>query len=262
MQLGNGMDLRRMSGPKPDLRALLARETPLYCAWLGLGAPLAIEIAADAGWRAVLVDQQHGTGGHAELAACLTAARAAGVPALVRVAALDAGLIGRALDAGAQGVMVPMIDTAEDARQLVAAVKYPPHGARSFGPYRARYLVEGDYMPGANAWSIACAQIETRLAVESIDTICAVEGLDMICLGPNDLAISLSSGQSRDIRAPAVLDAVRHVHARATAAGVIPFVFANDTLYARDMARMGWRVIAVGTDTAWLSAAARQHLPG
>lgn len=251
-----------MSQPKPDVRAALRGDRPLYCAWSGLGAPLVVEIVADAGWRAILLDQQHGAGGNAELSACLTAAKSAGIPAMVRVAALDAGLIGRALDAGAQGVMVPMIDTAADAARLVQAVKYPPSGSRSFGPYRAKYLVDGDYFGAANAWTIACGQIETRHAVDNIDAICAVPGLDMICLGPNDLAISLSQGANRDIRAPAVLDAIRHVHARATAAGVATFIFANDQDYARQMAAMGWQVIAIGTDGAWFAAAARQMLPG
>ena len=96
---------------KPDFRALLSAHKPVYSAWLGLGSPLCVEIAADAGWQAVMIDQQHGAGGHAELSACLTAAKAAGVPAMARVAELDFGLIGRALDAGAQGVMVPIIGT-------------------------------------------------------------------------------------------------------------------------------------------------------
>lgn len=243
------------------MRTLLAATRPVYCAWMGLGSPLAVEIVADAGWPAVLIDQQHGAGGPAELVACLTAATASGVPAFVRVAELDAGLIGRALDGGAQGVMVPMIDTAAHARRLVDAVKYPPIGSRSFGPYRAKYLLEGDYQQAANGWTVACGQIETRAAVENIDAICSVRGLDMICLGPNDLALSLSSGQRRDIRAPAVLDAVRHVYDRASAHGVGTFIFANDGDYARDVAGMGWQVIAIGTDGGWLASAAKQHLP-
>ncbi len=194
--------------------------------------------------------------------ACLTAAKAAGVPALVRVAQLDTGLIGRALDAGAQGVIVPMIDTAEDAARLVHAAKFPPLGGRSFGPYRAKFLVEGDYVEAANAWTIACAQIETRRAVENVDAICSVKGLDMICLGPNDLALSLSNGKHRDIRAAEVLDAIQHVHARATVAGIITCIFANDAEYGQQMSKMGWQVLSVGTDTSWLAAIAGQQLPG
>lgn len=249
------------AAPPPSFRDLLKSRRPLPLAWLGLGSSLAVEIVADAGWPAVTIDQQHGAGGNSELLACLTAAKAARVPALVRVAQLDTGLIGRALDAGAQGVIVPMIDTAEDAQHLVHAAKFPPLGRRSFGPYRAKFLIDGDYVDAANAWTIACAQIETRRAVENVDAILAVPGLDMICLGPNDLALSLSNGKHRDIRAAEVLDAIRHVHARATERGIITHIFANDAEFGKQMTAMGWQVISVGTDANWLAAIAAEQLP-
>ncbi len=202
---------------RPDFRALLAARKTVFKAWLGLGSPLAVEIAADAGWDAVLIDQQHGAGGPAELLGCLTAAKAAGVPALVRVAQLDYGLTGRALDAGAQGVMVPMVETAEDAARLAHFVKYPPLGA--------------------------------------------TEGFDMICIGPNDLAISISRGQDRDIGSPGMLETIEHVRQRAVAHGVVTAIFANGPEFAKRMMETGWQVISVGTDTGWLAAAARQMLP-
>ncbi len=252
-----------MSKPeRPHFRATLSAHKPVYSAWLSLGSPLAVEIAADAGWHAVMIDQQHGAGGHAELSACLTAAKAAGVPAMVRVAELDFGLIGRALDAGAQGIMVPMLGTAEDAARLASAVKYPPRGRRSIGPYRAKFMIEGDYFAAANGWTVACGQIETAEAVENIEAICATEGLDMICVGPNDLAISLSRGQERDISSPKMLEAIERVRAAAAARGVITGIFANDRDFARQMAQNGWQVISIGTDTGWLASMARQMLPG
>lgn len=246
---------------RPDFRALLAARRTVFKAWLGLGSPLAVEIAADAGWDAVLIDQQHGAGGQAELLGCLTAAKAAGVPALVRVAQLDYGLTGRALDAGAQGVMVPMVETAEDAARLAHFVKYPPLGGRSIGPYRARLLIDGDYFAAANAWTVACGQIETARAVENIDAICATEGFDMICIGPNDLAISISRGQDRDIGSPGMLETIEHVRQRAVAHGVVTAIFANGPEFAKRMMETGWQVISIGTDTGWLAAAARQMLP-
>ncbi len=247
--------------PPPDFRALLKTRKSLPVAWLGLGSALAVETIADAGWPAVTIDQQHGLGSNETLVQCLTAARAAHVPALVRVAHLDTGLIGRALDAGAQGVIVPMIDSADDAAKLVHAAKYPPLGGRSFGPYRAKFLLDGDYVEAANQWTIACAQIETRRAVANIEEILAVPGLDMICLGPNDLALSLSNGRHRDVRAAEVLDAIQHVHARATKRGIITQIFANDADYGRDMIGQGWQVISIGTDANWLAAIAAQQLP-
>jgi 4-hydroxy-2-oxoheptanedioate aldolase len=245
---------------RPDFRSLLTSQRPVHMAWHSLGSALAVEIAAEAGWGAALIDQQHGASGPAELIACLTAARAACTPAIVRVASLDENLIGLALDAGAQGVMAPMIETAEQAVALVRATKYPPIGRRSFGPYRGRYLIEGDYFSAANSWTIACGQIETEFGISNIDAICSVPGLDMICVGPNDLAIALSRGANRNIRAPAVLAAINHVHVKATDKGLITAIFANDREYAMDMATHGWQVISIGTDVAWISDMAKNLL--
>lgn len=245
----------------PSFRSLLSEKTLVSMAWLGLGSPLSVEYAVEAGWQAVMIDQQHGMGGPAELNGCLTAARAAGVPSLVRIACLDFGLIGRALDAGAQGVIVPMVETADDASRLAHAVKFPPAGGRSHGPYRARLLLDVDYFQSANAWTIACGQIETARAVENIEAICATPGFDMICLGPNDLAISLANGASRDIRAPQVLSAIEHVRTVAAKHGIITAIFANDPDYAKHMIEAGWQVVSVGTDMTWLAGAARQMLP-
>ncbi|HET7210838.1 MAG TPA: aldolase/citrate lyase family protein, partial [Methyloceanibacter sp.] len=104
----------------------------LYNAWLTLNNPFLIELIGEAGWDCLTIDQQHGLGGNEALVGCLTAARASGLPAIVRVAENSPGLIGRALDAGAQGIMCPLIGSVEDADAFVQAVKYPPHGNRSW----------------------------------------------------------------------------------------------------------------------------------
>jgi len=122
-------------------------------------------------------------------------------------------------------------------------------------------MIEGDYFAAANAWTVGCGQIETAEAVENIDAICATEGFDMICIGPNDLAISLSSGQDRNISSPRMLETIEHVRARAAAHGVITGIFANDLEFAKRMAETGWQVISIGTDHGWLSSMARQMLP-
>jgi 4-hydroxy-2-oxoheptanedioate aldolase len=236
-------------------RDKLERGKPLFNAWLSLGSPFLVEVVAEAGADLVTIDQQHGIGGNAELVASLTAAKAAGVPALVRVAWNDMGLIGRALDAGAQGVICPMINTPEDARKLVEAVKYPPLGGRSWGPYRAR-LGLGDYFREANGWTIACGQIETKEALGNLDAILGTPGLDAICAGPNDLAITLSGGKHADIRAPEVTAALDHLLAKCKEHSVIATIFANDADFARQVIAAGWEVIAIANDTRWVGAAA------
>ncbi len=196
-----------------NLRERLKGGRPLLAGWASLGTSLSIELMGRAGFDLVVIDQQHGVGGSAELLAQLTAARAARLPALVRVPTNEPGVVGRALDAGAQGVVCPMIDSANDAARFVAAVKYPPIGERSWGAFRANPLADFDYAPDtANEWTIACVQIETRGAMENLDAILAVPGVDMALAGPNDLAIAMT-GQP-DIRAPEVLQALDTIHER------------------------------------------------
>lgn len=239
------------------MRAALAAGKPLFNAWSTLGAPFAVELAADAGADVVTIDQQHGIGGNVELVACLTAARAAGVPALVRVAANDFGLIGRALDAGAQGVICPLVNNAANAHALASAVKYPPVGSRSIGAYRAKLLLP-DYFVNANTWTIACAQVETREAVDNLDAILTTPGIDMVCAGPNDLAISLSGGRHADIRAAEVLAALDVTLEKCRKHGVIAGIFANDAEYAKALVAKGWQVVAVSVDARWLANGARE----
>ncbi|WP_088343028.1 MULTISPECIES: aldolase/citrate lyase family protein [Rhodomicrobium] len=238
------------------IRAKVAAGKPLFNAWLSLGAAFAVELVAEAGADLVTIDQQHGIGGHAEMMGCLTAATAGGVPALVRVSVNDSGLIGRALDAGAHGVICPMINTAEDAAAFVGSVKFPPLGRRSLGPFRAR-LAMPDYFRAANGWTIACGQIETRTALGNLDGILSTAGLDMICAGPNDLALTLSGGAHSDIRAPEVIEALDLLLAKCREHGVISAIFANDAAYAKSMIAKGWQVVTISTEARWLSEGAR-----
>jgi 4-hydroxy-2-oxoheptanedioate aldolase len=212
----------------------------------------------EAGWDCILIDQQHGLGGHDAMVACLTAAKAARLSTLVRVAENDPGLIGRALDAGAQGIVCPLINSAADAERFVRAVKYPPRGNRSWGPYRAQFNLSGDYVPQANGWTIACPQIETKGALDELDDILRVEGVDMICFGPNDLSAALTG--RFDIRASEVRDAMSLVLRKCRENSVMTFVFANDAEYARQLIDVGWNVVAIGTDAGWFSAAAAKAL--
>ena len=228
----------------------------LLTAWLTLNSPFLIELIGEAGFDCITIDQQHGIGGNDVLLSCLTAARAAGLPAIVRVAENDPGLIGRALDAGAQGIMGPMIETAEDAEAFVRAVKYPPIGQRSWGPYRARLDLEGDYFSTANGFTIACPQIETKGALDRLDDLLAIEGLDMICLGPNDLSVALTG--RLDIFAAEVKDAMTLVLRKCRERSVMTLIFCNDLDFARPRLAEGWTVAAIGTDVGWFSKGAAE----
>ncbi len=233
--------------------AAKARRT-LFNAWLTLNNPFLIELIGEAGWDCITIDQQHGLGGNEALLSCLTAARAARLPAIVRVAENDPGLIGRALDAGAQGIMCPLIETVEDAEAFVKAVKYPPRGLRSWGPYRARLDQEGDYFTTANAFTVACPQIETRGALDSLEEILSIDGVDMVCFGPNDLSVALTG--RLDIWAKEVREAMTLVLRKCRELSVMALIFANDIDFAKPRVEEGWDIVAVGTDAGWFGKAA------
>ena len=240
--------------PVDVFRQAASERRTLFNAWLMMNNPLAIELIGEAGWDCVTIDQQHGPAGNDTLLACLTAARASGLPAIVRIASNDPGLAGCALDAGAQGIMCPLINTVDEAEAFVRAVKYPPRGMRSWGPYRAKIGFDGDYFAAANAFTIACPQIETRGALEHIDEILALDGLDMVCFGPNDLSVALTG--RLDIWASEVQEAMTLVRRKAREASVMALIFANDIDFAKPRIEEGWDVVAVGTDTGWLAEAA------
>ncbi len=226
----------------------------LFNAWLTLNNPFLIELIGEAGWDCITIDQQHGLGGNEALLSCLTAARGAKLPAIVRVAENDPGLIGRALDAGAQGIMCPMIETVEDAEAFVKSVKYPLRGLRSWGPYRARLDYEGDYFTTANSFTIACPQIETRGALDQLEEILGLDGVDMVCLGPNDLSVALTG--RLDIWAKEVKEAMTLVLSKCREMSVMSLIFANDVDFAKPRVEEGWDIVAVGTDAGWFGKAA------
>jgi 4-hydroxy-2-oxoheptanedioate aldolase len=226
----------------------------LLGAWLLLNNAMLVELVGETGWDCVVIDQQHGAGDNAALVGCITAARGYGLATIVRVANNDPGLIGRALDGGAQGVMCPMIQSVEDAEAFVQAVKYPPRGNRSWGPYRAWLNRGGDYFRTANDWTIACPQIETKGALDQIDEILSLDGVDMVCFGPNDLSVALTG--RLDIHAPEVKDAMTLVLSKCREMSVIALIFANDADYAKPLVADGWDIVTVGTDASWFSQAA------
>jgi 4-hydroxy-2-oxoheptanedioate aldolase len=245
-------------------RAAAKERRTLFNAWLTLNNPFLIELIGEAGWDCITIDQQHGIGGNEALLACLTAARACGLPvtaaracglpAIVRVADNSPGPIGRALDASAQGIICPLIATVEDTEAFVRAVKFPPQGNRDWGPNQARrdQPGSGDFK-AVNGWTIACPQIETRAALDQLDDILALDGVDMACFGPDALSVALTG--RRDITAPEVKDAMTLVLRKCREMSVISMIFANDVDDAKPRVKDGWDIVAAGTDAAWFSQA-------
>ena len=195
-------------------RRLRAGET-VYCGWCTLGSPIVAETIAREGFAAVVLDQQHGLWDTASIVTGIGAMYHAGATPVVRVPLADFASVSRALDCGAEAIIAPMINTEGDARQFVAAAKYPPLGERSWGPNRAMAL-QGrsnavDYLREANDGTLTLAMIETPAALANVDAIAATPGIDALFIGPYDLSTALSGGKAQDVQAPEVERAIDQI---------------------------------------------------
>jgi 4-hydroxy-2-oxoheptanedioate aldolase len=235
----------------------LANGRPLFSSWASLPGRFHAEILARGDCDAVTIDLQHGHIGFSEALELIGAVVHAGKPAVARVPVGDMGMIGRLLDAGAEGLIVPMIETAEQAAACVVQAKYPPIGGRSWGPYQALAasgLSAAEYLAGANGRVRLFVMIETRRGLEALDAILAVPGIDGIFVGPTDLSISLSNGASADVFQPEPFAAVQHIAARCAAVGLVPGIYAGTPDAARKLAGIGYRFITLGNDVTMFQA--------
>ncbi len=226
--------------------------------WLGLGDLQAAEAMASVGFDWLCVDLQHGFIDAADLAKILTATATSATTPLVRVVANAFDQIGKALDAGAHGVIVPMVNTAEEAAQAVAACRYPPHGRRSNGPIRG-VSNAGDYLSSANT-EIACIlMIETAEGLANVDAIAATEGVDALFIGPVDMCLTLGLGAS-DFAAPKFLDALNRVVAACAANDKPAGIFGYTPQLASKYLSEGFTFASIGTDTGFMRSAAAAAL--
>jgi 4-hydroxy-2-oxoheptanedioate aldolase len=216
-------------------------------AWLSLRDPLLAEVAATSGYDYVCVDMQHGMSDLGHVVAMLHAmARTPTVP-IVRVPWNEQGIIGRVLDAGALGVIIPMVNSVEEAERAVAACRYTPAGTRSFGPLGANVRYGTGYAASANELVACIPMIETREAVECLDDILSVPGIDAVYVGPADLSLTYGLPPGPDNPGDPFHSALATVVAACQRHGVVPGVHANTSLApARHAA--GFRMITVGFD--------------
>jgi 2-keto-3-deoxy-L-rhamnonate aldolase RhmA len=188
--------------------------------WLSLPDLSVAEIMAGAGFDWLMIDGEHGAFDLGTLQQAFAGLRGTATVPLVRVPWNDAVRIKQVLDIGGEGIMLPQVNSAAEARAAVAACKYPPEGIRGFGPRRASDWGRNidAYVAGANDELLVIPQIESVAAAKDIDAILDVPGIDAICLGPNDLSGSV--GLLRQVEHPTVANAIDHVIARCKARGV------------------------------------------
>jgi 4-hydroxy-2-oxoheptanedioate aldolase len=240
------------------LKARLGAGESVYGAWVGSGSPDNAEILGHAGFDFLVIDQEHGAGEMADAVAMLRAAEPSGTPCVVRAPWNDPVWLKRVLDAGAQSVMIPSVETAALAEAAVRACRYPPQGTRGYaaGVVRAStFGLESGYTQKANENLLTVVQIESAAAVERAAEICAVEGVDVVFIGVNDLAGSI--GRLEQLDHPEVRDLVRRAEdvilASGKPMGTVPSAGASwKELFGR-----GYRMVVGPHDVILLRDAAR-----
>jgi 4-hydroxy-2-oxoheptanedioate aldolase len=204
------------------LRSTFAsRKRPSFGAWCVIPGGFTAQILAYAGFDWLCVDMQHGVIGYTELRSMIQAVRPTGVPVLVRLSSNTGAEIMRALDLGADGVIVPMVGTAAEAAAAVAACRYPPDGIRSWGPSGASIGRPDFSTEAANSDVVCLVMIETSTGLANADEIAAVPGLDGVYVGPNDLGLSLGLPPQLIDHGPVLTEAITTIAGACERHGIV-----------------------------------------
>ena len=242
------------------LRTLWQAGQPAVNGWLAIANSFSAETMAHQGWDTLTIDLQHGVVDYQAMVGMLQAISTTSTVPLVRVPWLEPGILMKTLDAGAYGVICPMVNTREDAQKLVAWTHYAPRGTRSFGPVRALLYGGADYPKHANDTIVVFAMIETAQALDNLDAILSVEGLDAIYIGPSDLSLALGCTPTFDDVDPKAAQAIDHILARAKAHGVAAGIHNGRPDVALQRIAKGFDLVTVSSDARLMAAGAQQIL--
>lgn len=243
---------------KNKLREMRAAGRPVLNGWLSIGSTMSAEIMACQGYDAITIDMQHGALDYRDALLMMQAMRGSDVTPMVRVPWCEPGIIMKALDAGAQGIICPMINTAQEAAQFLSYIHYAPKGQRSFGPTRAAFAY-GGYGLEANDEVLGFAMIETMRGVENLEEIVAVPGLAGIYIGPSDLALATQPGRVQpgfDREEPELIAIIKQILASCKARGVMAGLHCGTPEYAARAIGWGFDLTTVSGDTRLLASAA------
>lgn len=239
------------------LQQALAAKEQVWGGWVVGPTIIGPEEFAQAGYDYVGFDVQHGYLDDADVALLLRRLEHVPIGTAVRLPSAAPAPIGRVLDAGADAVIVAMIESAEQAAAAVAATRYAPAGVRSYGPLRAGLGRE----PAEHEERVTVlAMIETVQGLAALDEICAVPGLSGIYVGPADLAISLGHSPAEAWTAAPVQDAITRIHATAAAAGLIAGIHAGAGPAGKAMAQAGFRMLTLASESQALRRGAADYL--
>ena len=228
--------------------------------WLAIPNSFSAEVIANAPFDSVTVDMQHGMVDFQAGVSMLQAISTCDVTPLARVPWNDPAPIMKMLDAGAYGIICPMVNTREECERFVGACRYAPAGYRSYGPSRAILYGGADYASEANNTVITFAMIETATAMDNLDSIMSVEGLDAIYVGPSDLAISLGNPPSPEPAADNVIVAIEEILKVAHKHGVKAGIHCPSGSSVRDKFKKGFDFATILTDFRLMAAAAESEI--
>jgi 4-hydroxy-2-oxoheptanedioate aldolase len=237
---------------KNRLRETWAAGKPALNGWLGIPSTFSAEIMSKQDFDSITIDLQHGLTDYSIAVPMMQAMSAGDATMICRVPWLEAGIIMKLLDAGALGIICPMINTRAEAEAFVGACRYAPDGYRSSGPVRAG-IIYPDYHNQANSQIVSMAMIETEQAVENVEEICATPGLTGIYVGPSDLAISMGEGPGLDRPPGKVYDAIQHVLATAKKAGIRTGLHCMAPSYIKQMYDTGFEFASLSNDVRLLT---------
>jgi 4-hydroxy-2-oxoheptanedioate aldolase len=247
-----------MRTPENPFKQAIAAPGAQIGLWLGLADAYAAELCATAGFDWLLIDGEHGPNDLRSMLAVLQAVAPYPSHPVVRIPHGDTALIKQVLEIGATTLLVPMVESAAQARALVRAMRYPPQGVRGVGSGLARssrWSGYPDYLKEANQRMCLLVQVETAAALEQIDAIAAVDGVDGVFIGPADLSASM--GHLGQPGHPEVRAAIEGALPRILAAGKAPGILAVDEALARRYIALGARFVAVGVEATMLAHATR-----
>ena len=226
--------------------------------WLAIANSFSAETMAHQGWDSLTIDLQHGVVDYQAMLPMLQAISTTATVPVVRVPWLEPGILMKSLDAGAYGVICPMVNTRQDAQNLVAWTHYAPRGTRSFGPVRALLYGGADYPDHANDTIVTFAMIETAKALDNLDEILSVEGLDAIYIGPSDLSLALGCRPVFDDVDDLAQQAIDHILERAKAHGVVAGIHNGTADGALARVAKGFQFVTVSSDARLMAARAQQ----
>jgi len=226
--------------------------------WCAIPSGFAAEIMAHQGFDSVTLDLQHGIVHYDTAIPMLQAISTTDATPMARVPWLEEGIIMKMLDAGAYGIICPMINNADDADRLVRACRYPPRGQRSFGPARAAIYGGADYAQKANETVLAIGMIETKDGLDNLEDILEVEGLDAIYVGPSDLGLALGKVPQLDQTDPTVVEAIMHIKNSCKKHDVRVGIHCASSAYAKNMIKEGFDLVTLGNDARILASGAAE----